>query len=97
MKETPYFPHLIRTRLLEALDDTPAVLIHGPRQSGKTTLTQRVGGERDYAYITFDDPNILVAASEDPVGFVDRLPERVILDEVQRVPCSLPDITSFDG
>jgi len=86
MKEAPYFPRLIRTRLLEALDDTPTILIHGPRQSGKTTLTRRVGGERDYAYITFDDSNILAAASEDPVGFVDRLPERVILDEVQRVP-----------
>ena len=60
MKEAPYFPRLIRTRLLEALDDTPAVLIHGPRQSGKTTLTQRIGEERDYAYIIFDDPNIPV-------------------------------------
>ncbi len=86
MKEASYFPRHIRTRLLEALDDTPAVLVHGPRQSGKTTLTQRIGGERNYAYITFDDANILAAASEDPVGFVDRLPERVILDEVQRVP-----------
>jgi predicted AAA+ superfamily ATPase len=86
MKKVPYFPRLIRTRLLEALDDTPAVLIHGPRQSGKTTLTQRVGEERDYAYVTFDDANILAAATEDPVGFVDRLPKRVILDEVQRVP-----------
>lgn len=86
MKKVPYFPRLIRTRLLEALDDTPAVLIHGPRQSGKTTLTQRVGEERDYAYVTFDDANILAAATEDPIGFVDRLPNRVILDEVQRVP-----------
>lgn len=86
MKKVPYFPRLIRTRLLEALDDTPAVLIHGPRQSGKTTLTQRVGEERDYVYVTFDDANILAAATEDPVGFVDRLPKRVILDEVQRVP-----------
>jgi hypothetical protein len=49
------------------------------------------------AYITFDDPNILAVASEDPVGFVDRLPERVILDKVQRIPCSLPGIISFDG
>jgi predicted AAA+ superfamily ATPase len=29
--------------LTEALHDSPAVLIHGPRQSGKTTLAQRVG------------------------------------------------------
>lgn len=86
MNEAPYFPRFIRTRLLEALDDTPAVLVHGPRQSGKTTLTQRVGEEREYAYITFDDANMLAAATEDPIGFVDRLPERVVLDEVQRVP-----------
>ena len=86
MKEAPYFPRLIRSRLVEALDDTPAVLIHGPRQSGKTTLTQRVGEERNYAYVTFDDANKLAAAIEDPVGFVGRLPKRVILDEVQRVP-----------
>lgn len=86
MEEAQYFPRLIRTRLLEALDDTPAVLIHGPRQSGKTTLTQRVGEERDYAYVTFDDANMLAAATEDPVGFVGRLSKRVILDEVQRVP-----------
>ena len=46
--------------MLEALDDTPAVLVHGPRQSGKMTLTQRVGEERDYAYVTFDDANMLI-------------------------------------
>ncbi len=86
MSQPLHFPRHIHARLLEALADTPAVLIHGPRQSGKSTLARRVGEERDYAYITFDDANVLAAASEDPVGFVDRLPERVILDEVQRVP-----------
>lgn len=73
----------LRPRLIEALDDTPVVLVHGPRQCGKTTLAQTVKG---YAYITFDDAVQLAAARADPVGFVADLPDRVILDEVQRVP-----------
>lgn len=86
MKKLPIFPRYIRPRLLEALADTPAVLIHGPRQCGKTTLAQLVGEELGYRYFTFDDATVLAAAREDPVGFVARLPERAVLDEVQRVP-----------
>src|SRR3990170_2119176 len=86
MKKPPIFPRYIRPRLLEALADTPAVLIHGPRQCGKTTLAQLIGEELGYRYFTFDDAAVLAAAREDPVGFVARLPERAVLDEVQRVP-----------
>lgn len=80
------YPRLLRSRLEEALDDTPVVLIHGPRQCGKSTLAQKVGEARGYEYFSFDDVNLLAAAQADPVGFVDRLPEKVILDEVQHVP-----------
>jgi hypothetical protein len=73
-------------RLKAALHDTPAVLIHGPRQSGKTTLARSVGEARGYHYVSFDDDAVLTAAKADPVGFVARLPARSILDEVQRVP-----------
>lgn len=45
--------------LLEALQDTPVVLIHGSRQCGKTTLAQAIGGERGYHYVSFDDDNQL--------------------------------------
>lgn len=75
-----------RPRLLELLADTPVVLVHGPRQCGKTTLARSVEQERAYAYYTFDDDNLLAAVQADPVGFVAELPPRVILDEVQRVP-----------
>jgi hypothetical protein len=74
----------------EALTDTPAVLIHGPRQSGKTTLARVVGEPRGYRYVSFDDDSVLAAARQDPVGFVANLPSRVILDEVQRAPEIFP-------
>jgi uncharacterized protein len=80
-----HYPRFLATRLREALRDTPAVLIHGPRQSGKTTLARTVGEPR-YRYVSFDDEAAVAAADSDPVGFVRRLPARVILDEVQRVP-----------
>jgi predicted AAA+ superfamily ATPase len=62
------------------------VLIHGPRQSGKTTLARDVGEAKGYRYLSFDDHAMLDAATRDPVGFVEGLPGRTILDEVQRAP-----------
>ncbi|MCC7457131.1 MAG: AAA family ATPase [Nitrospira sp.] len=35
--------------LREALADSPVVLIHGPRQCGKTTLAQAVGQRMGHA------------------------------------------------
>jgi uncharacterized protein len=79
-------PRFAEARLVEALGDSPVVLVHGPRQCGKTTLARMTGDPRGYAYFSFDDPVALAAAQADPVGFVADLPARTILDEVQRVP-----------
>jgi predicted AAA+ superfamily ATPase len=86
MADTSLYVRFARPRLVEALADTPVVLLHGPRQCGKTTLARQVGDTAGYGYITFDDDVLLASAQADPVGFVAGLPERVILDEVQRVP-----------
>lgn len=96
--------------LTEALEDSPVVLIHGPRQCGKTTLAQLVCAPQalrwrgnvpsstkppnnaqsadgpTYDYLSFDDHVTRAGAEVDPMGFVADLPERVVLDEVQRVP-----------
>ena len=85
-RTTPSFPRYLAPRVREALADSPAVLIHGPRQSGKTTLARMVGEPRGYRYVSFDDEAVCAAAKSDPVGFVAGLPARAILDEVQRVP-----------
>lgn len=79
-------PRYIESVLKAAIDDTPVILIHGPRQCGKSTLAKRVGYDLGYEYTTFDDDTLMNAALSDPAGFVKGLPERVILDEIQRVP-----------
>jgi len=86
MAEPILYPRFVRCRLEEALKDTPVVLVHGPRQCGKTTLARLVGEAAGYEYITFDDDVQLAAAKADPVGFVADLADKTVLDEVQRVP-----------
>lgn len=86
MAEPSLYPRFVQPRLEEALADTPVVLIHGPRQCGKTTLARQVGATAGYAYVSFDDDVALAAAQADPVGFVGDLPDRTVLDEVQRAP-----------
>ncbi len=81
-----FHPRFVRPRLLEALADSPVVLIHGPRQCGKTTLARAVGDRAGYAYLSFDDDVLRASAEADPAGFVGDLPDKVVLDEVQRVP-----------
>jgi predicted AAA+ superfamily ATPase len=84
--ESALYPRFAEARLLDALADSPVVLIHGPRQCGKTTLAQLVGARLGYEYISFDDDVARSGAQADPAGFVADLSERVILDEVQLVP-----------
>ena len=83
---TELYPRLAAGSLRAALGDTPVVLLHGPRQSGKTSLAQSIAEPLDYGYLTFDDDNLAQAARADPVGFVADLPARMVLDEIQRVP-----------
>ena len=84
------YPRYMTPVLEEALADTPVVCLLGPRQVGKTTLTRQLAPER--TYLSFDDTTLLNAARQDPVGFIQALPERVTLDEVQHVPELLPAI-----
>ena len=73
--------------VLAALKDTPVVYLQGPRQAGKSTLAQALQSSSSKAsYLTLDDAAVLAAALADPDEFVAALPERVILDEVQRAP-----------
>lgn len=80
------YVRLAEPRLAEALADSPVVLVHGPRQCGKTTLARTLGARLGHAYVTLDDDVVLAEATADPVGFVGDLPSRATIDEVQRAP-----------
>jgi len=82
----------VEGRIRAALADTPVVLIHGARQTGKTTLARHLAGKTGATYLTMDDAGTLAAAAGDPQGFIRDLPPRTILDEIQRVPELFPAI-----
>lgn len=84
MNTTSLFPRWIEPRIDEALQDTPVVLLAGPRQAGKTTLVRQIA-QRGMHYLTLDDDLTLLSAREDPVGMIRNL-DRAIIDEIQRAP-----------
>ena len=87
-----YIPRRLTRTLRDALAGFPAIVLTGPRQSGKTTLLRQEAGER-VAYVSFDDPLERDFATVDPVGFLARFGEApVILDEIQHVPGLLPHL-----
>lgn len=87
------YPRHLAGPLRDAISDTPAILVYGARQAGKSTLVQSSElGQLNRQYLTFDDPGILAAAKHDPNGFVAGLNLPVILDEVQHVPELFPVI-----
>ncbi len=61
-----------------------AVVVTGPRQSGKTTLVRAVFPNKPY--VLLEEPDTRAFAAEDPRGFLAQFPSGAILDEVQRVP-----------
>lgn len=77
----------VKPRVLEALQDTRVVAIQGARQVGKTTRVGEVVGELGGRLETLDDEPARIGAAEDPVGFLNQYPDRLLaIDEVQRVP-----------
>src|SRR3990170_5709799 len=77
----------LATVVSRSLADTPVVLLHGPRQAGKSTLAQQLIADGYPArYVTLDDAIILAAAREDPAGFLGGFDGPIVLDEIQRAP-----------
>ena len=62
----------------------PVVTLTGVRQSGKSTLLKNMFPE--YHYVSLEDPDFRKFASEDGRGFLYSMGDKVIIDEVQRVP-----------
>jgi len=74
----------LKTKLLDLINKYPIVTLTGPRQSGKSTLLK--ASFPDYKYVSLEDPDMRLFATEDPRGFLATYPDKTIIDEVQRVP-----------
>lgn len=86
----------LSTSLKRAVLTFPALILTGPRQSGKTTLLKSLFGTT-HSYVSLEDPDQQEYARTDPRGFIDHLKLPVILDEIQYVPELLSYIkTSID-
>lgn len=68
------------------MGDTPVVAITGPRQSGKSTLAEKVAAEIGAQTVSFDDAEFRAAAIADPAGFVEGASLPLLLDEFQKAP-----------
>ena len=75
---------ILKSKLIEMANKYPIVTLTGPRQSGKSTLLRN--SFQDYEYVSLEDPDMRLFATDDPRGFLSTYPDKTIIDEVQRVP-----------
>lgn len=75
----------IQKEALACSQEFPVVSIYGPRQSGKTTLARMCFPDKPW--LSFESPDILKRAREDPRGLLQGFGrEGAILDEIQCAP-----------
>jgi uncharacterized protein len=79
-------PRRIRPHLHRLLSHSPAVVLLGPRQVGKTTLALEIAATRPSVYLDLEDEDERVKLSNPARYFADHERDLVILDEVHRVP-----------
>jgi len=85
------YKRFLEPLIREVLTISPAVLLSGARQVGKSTLSMKLFDN----YVLMDDISIRASAEEDPVSFIENLPKPVCIDEIQKVPGLIEVIKTF--
>ncbi len=80
-----YIQRSLEDVLKRSIKEFPAVVLTGPRQSGKTTLLKHLLLKK-FKYVSLEPPDVRNAAIADPRGFLDLYQPPVIFDEIQNAP-----------
>ena len=75
---------IVSSKVLQYSRQYPVIMITGPRQSGKTTISKTLFPDKKY--VSLEALEVRERASADPMGFLARYPDGAILDEIQRAP-----------
>ncbi len=80
-----YKNRILANTINRAIQTFPAIVVTGPRQSGKTTLYKMLFS-KTHNYVSLEDPNIRIRVKEDPLNFLNQFKPPLIIDEIQYVP-----------
>lgn len=83
-----YIARHMESKILELSKSYSAILLTGPRQSGKTTMLRSLAERENIGreYVSLDDLNTRDMAKNDPALFLQLHKPPVLIDEVQYAP-----------
>lgn len=81
-----YYPRNIRSTIESYLKDSPAVILQGARQTGKSTLVKELAKQLNGTYYNLDDEGIKATLRTDARTFLRQTDRLLIIDEIQLLP-----------
>ena len=74
-----YTNRLLEETIKQVRTTFPAIVITGPRQSGKSTLLKHLIGDTE-RIATLENPDVRALIAEDPLGFLETRKKPFVLD-----------------
>ena len=82
----------LKKKLLKELEYSPAVVLLGPRQVGKTTLSFDISNQFNAVYLDLESESDRAKLEQPELYLEDHKDRLIILDEVQRTPGLFPNL-----